>query len=280
MIAHASVRDGFPSWYPHPDVWLLLVVLGGGYWLAHRRWGGTSTPAQRRLFVAGLLVLWLAADWPLHDLSEGYLYSAHMVQHVLISLVVPPLLLLGTPVWLARRLLAPAPVMAVMRTVTRPLVALLLFNGVIVLTHVPAVVSLSLRSEPAHFVLHAMLFTTATLMWWPVLSPLPELPRLQPPAQMLYLFLQSIVPTVPASWLTWADGTVYKAYDALPKLWGLSAVNDQRTAGVIMKVMGGFILWGFIAALFFRWNRQDALTGSDQPEWQDVERRANRLEVG
>jgi hypothetical protein len=61
---------------------------------------------------------------------------------------------------------------------------------------------------------------------------------------------------------------------------GVDPVVDQRIAGLTMKIIGGFILWGFIAALFFRWNKQDSLTGSDEPEWQDVERRANRLEVG
>jgi putative membrane protein len=277
----------FPGWHFHPSVWLVVAALGGGYLWCLRTVGPRVVPAgepvvrrgQVALFMAGVLVVWLAADWPVHDLSEDYLFSAHMVQHTLLSLVAPPLLLLGTPAWLARWLLSPPPVMAVMRQVTRPLVALAVFNGVIVFTHWPLIVEAGLRSEGVHFLLHALLMSTATLMWFPVLSPLPELPRLQPAAQMLYLFLQSIVPTVPASFLTLADGPVYKIYGTLPKLWGLTTVEDQRIAGLIMKVVGGLILWGFIAAIFFRWafREEERDRRSRVLTWDELEGELERM---
>jgi putative membrane protein len=286
----AVVAAAFPHWHPHPDVWLLVIALGVGYWWALRHWApeppadradGAEVTSRRHLvlFATGLITIWVAADWPMHDLSEGYLYSAHMVQHLLLDLAVPPLLILGTPPWLLRRLLAPRPVMAVARRLTRPLPALLLFNAVIVLTHIPSVVDVSLRSEIAHFGLHAALVSTALLMWWPVLSPLPELPRLSPPVQMLYLFVQSLLPTIPAAWLTWASEPVYRAYANLPKLWGLSAVDDQRIAGLVMKIIGGLVLWGFIAAVFFRWAWREERT--DRPPdvltWDEVESELRRL---
>jgi putative membrane protein len=203
-----------------------------------------------------------------------------MVQHLVLSLVAPPLLLLGTPGWLLRTLLRPRWLAVLVRGLARPFPALLLFNAFIAFSHWPLIVEAALRSELIHFGLHGALVSTALLMWMPVLSPMFEIQRLRYPSQMLYLFAQSIVPTVPASFLTFADGPIYPFYGLAAPLIGVDPVVDQRIGGLIMKIVGGFILWGFIAVLFFRWNKQDSLTGSDEPAWQDVERQVNRLEVG
>lgn len=280
--------DASIGWHAHPDVWALAVVLLGGYLLALRRWGPRhvspgdrpATRGQITAFSVGVLTLLVAADWPVHELAEERLLSVHMVQHLLISLVVPPLLLAGTPGWLLRSLLRPRWLFAVVRQLARPLPALLLFNAFIAVSHWPALVELALRFELVHFSLHAVLFGTAVLMWMPVLSPVVEIPRLRYPGQMLYLFAQSIVPTVPASFLTFASSPIYRFYADAAPLIGVDPVTDQRISGLIMKLVGGFILWGFIAVLFFKWHAQDELTGSDEPVWQDVERAANRMQAG
>ncbi len=160
----------------------------------------------------------------------------------------------------------------VARVVTRPMFGLLLFNGVIVFTHWPWLVDLSLRSELTHFSLHTLLFTSAAIMWWPVVDPLPELSRLSPPGKMLYLFLQSIVPTVPASFLTFADSPIYEFYATVPRLWGIDVVTDQRMAGLIMKIGGGLLLWLVITYLFFRWNAAEERQEVDEVSWEDFER--------
>ena len=146
-------------------------------------------------------MLLLGADWPIHDLAERYLYCIHMVQHLLFALVAAPLLVAGTPAWLWRDLLRRRIVRRVWRFLTRPLPAIVLFNGVLLFTHWPAVVTLSVHSELSHFLLHTLLLGSAVVMWWPVVSPLPEMPPLTPPGQMLYLFVQSLAPTIPASFL-------------------------------------------------------------------------------
>jgi putative membrane protein len=279
--------DASIGWHAHPDVWALVAVLGVGYWLAIRRWGPRhvspgDAPASRTqvtCFVIGLTVLWIASDWPVHELAEERLFSVHMVQHLLMSLVAPPLLLAGTPGWLLRSLLRPRWLLATVRVLARPFPALILFNAFIAFSHWPLIVDLAVRSEAAHFALHAALVVTALLMWMPVLSPMFEIPRLRYAPQMLYLFAQSIVPTVPATFLTFADGPIYPFYGLAAPLIGVDAVVDQRVAGLIMKIIGGLILWGFIAALFFRWHRQDALGGTDDSDWQAVEREANELRV-
>jgi putative membrane protein len=269
-----------PSWHPHPDVWLLIAGLAAAYGLAlrdrRRRVGADGQPPasrrQVRLFAAGVVVMWVGADWPMHDLAEGYLYSAHMVQHMLFGFVASPLLIAGTPAWMWRSLLRPGPAMAVWRFVTRPLVALALFNGVILLIHWPAVVELQVTSELAHLGLHALILGSGIVMWWPVLSPLPELPALARPLQVAYLFGQSILPTIPASFLTFGQSPLYPVYAAFPRIWGIDVMTDQLIAGLIMKLAGGAILWTVMAAVFFRWFEQERNEGWDALRWRDVDR--------
>jgi len=256
------------------------LILEGAYLWALARLGPSAVPsdeppASRRQviwFSSGVLVILAASLWPIHDLSERYLLSAHMVQHTLISLVAPPMLLLGMPAWLLRRILAPRPLRAVVRQFTRPFIALVVFNTVIVLTHWPAVMNLMLRHHPLHLVGHVVLFLSATAMWWPVVSPLPEMSTLSYPGRMLYLFLQSIVPTVPASFLTFGSQPLYSFYATAPRIWGVSVLTDQTVAGLIMKLLGGAILWTVLAVVFFKWYFVEQQDGWDELKWRDVER--------
>jgi putative membrane protein len=112
-------------------------------------------------------------------------------------------------------------------------------------------VNLSSENGPFHYMIHLAVFFSALLMWFPVLGPLKEV-HLSEPAKLIYLFLMSIVPTVPAGWLTFAEGVVYDAYDHDHNLWGINPTNDQQIAGAIMKVVGGFYLWTLIAIRFFK----------------------------
>jgi putative membrane protein len=275
------------GWHIHADVWLMVAVLEGGYLTLLKRVGPRRAPAgtspatrgQKAAFSLGVALLWLASDWPIHDVAERSLYSVHMVQHMIISLAVPPLILLGTPAWLARMILQPPAVMRLVRAITRPLPALLLFNTVLVLMHWPVVVSAAVHHHALHFVVHAVLFASAMVMWMPVCSPLLELPRLPLPAQMLYLFGQSLVPTVPASFLTFSSHPLYRVYEALPRPWGMAAVTDQQIAGLTMKIAGGLFLWVIMAAVFFKWYAREQEDGVDALKWQDVERSLARVDL-
>jgi putative membrane protein len=275
-----------PGWHPHPDVWLLLVVIAAGYAWAVRRIGPRKVHAVERAvtrrqvlaFAAGLATIWLAADWPIHDVAEHYLYSVHMMQHLLLSLVAPPLILIGTPDWLLRWVLGRRGI-AVARFLTRPLVALIAFNAVIAATHIPGVVALAGRSELFHFGAHTILVGTAFCMWSPVLNPLIELPKLSYPGRMVYLFLQSLVPTVPASFLTFGRTVLYHSYAEAPRLWGITALTDQRMAGLLMKIAGGFLLWSVIAWYFFKWFLTEEREGIDVLEWSKIEGDLNKVEL-
>ena len=313
----------FPHWHLHLDVWVLVAGAALLYLAAvrgerARRRPGTEpgepvvTRGQIGAFAGGLVTLLVASDWPIHDVAEGYLYSVHMVQHLLFTLVASVLLLLGTPAWMARRLLGlarpgaadapPTRRLRVVRVLGKPLAGLAQFNLVLVLSHWPAVVEATVRYHPLHFVAHAVLLTSAVLMWLPVVSPLREVPRATPPMQMLYLFLQTVVPTVPASFLTFGAHPLYRVYETFPRLWGISALDDQQTAGLIMKIAGGFYLWIIIAVIFFRWYAREErlseaarrappptrpatepLPAPDDEDvllWGDVEQELRRLEGG
>ncbi|MDP8959958.1 MAG: cytochrome c oxidase assembly protein [Actinomycetota bacterium] len=263
-----------PPWHPHPDVWALVLVLGGGYLYAVLHVGPSQdrpspSGAQVASFLLGVAALWVASDWPIHDLAEQASFSAHTLEHMVQALVAPPLLLLGTPSWLARRLLHPPPLPLVARALTRPLAAFAIFNVTMLAIHWPIVVGLMLRSEPFHLAAHALVVLAGLVMWAPVLSPLPELPRLSPPLQMVYLFAQSILPTIPASFITFAQSPPYRSYQALTPLWGLSVLEDQQLAGLLMKIGGGLILWTAITIIFFRWYLEEQ-------RWDRLERELRR----
>ena len=188
------------------------------------------------------------------------------------TLVAAPLLVSGTPPWLFRAAFRRPGIRAVFRFVTRPLVALLTFNAVLLFTHWPEIVDASVRSEGVHFGLHLLIVLSALVMWWPVMSPLPELPALSPPGQMFYLFLQSLLPTIPASFLTFGHSLLYPVYGTFPRIWNISALTDQLLAGLTMKLVGGLILWGYIGVIFFRWHAREEREGWDAVAMARLER--------
>jgi putative membrane protein len=286
LLAAARGTD-FWRWQPHPEVWLLVggVVVLAIY--ALRVVGPKVVPAgtpvisrsQLAWLVLGVVLLWFASDWPMHDIAEEYLFSVHMTQHMLLTFAVPPAFLLATPEWLARLVLGRGRVKRAFFTIAHPLPAAVAFNALQLLTHWPGIVNTSVENALVHYLVHTALVSTAFLLWIPVCGPLPEL-RISYPAQMLYLFVISIVPTVPAAWLTFADGAVYSAYDIPQRLGHISVTTDQQVAGLIMKLVAGGFLWLIITIRFFQWASKfsDTDKAIDQAgpahdlTWADVER--------
>jgi putative membrane protein len=244
----------------HPEVQLLVAFLTGAYVYMVRVIGPKAvrpgeaivTRTQKIAFVGAMVMLWIASDYPLHDISEQYLYSAHMLQHMMLSYFIPPLALIATPTWLMRILIGDGRLYSVVRWFTRPVTAAVIFNAVVMLTHVPGMVNGSVANPVLHYTLHVLLVVTSLLMWMPVLGPFPEL-RMGPGAASIYLFLQSVVPTVPAGWLVFAEGVVYSSYgEQVVRLWGIDATTDQQIAGAIMKIGGAIFLWSVVVYYFFR----------------------------
>lgn len=259
----ASAAFSWAHWHVHPSIALGVLFLAGAYLLSvgplRQRYGWADRPDVRRglFFGLGLLVLLFALQSPLHDLGDVYLFSAHMVQHMLLVLAVAPLLLLGTPDWLLRPLLRPRPIMKLAQVLTRPLVALALFNTTLLLWHMPAAYELALQDRGVHILQHLLFLGTAMVMWWPLLNPLPELHRLSPPGQMLYLFLQSMLPAVLGAFIIFSNDVLYPTYAAAPRVYGISPLTDQQMGGLLMKVPGTLVLWGVLTVIFFKWAGQE-----------------------
>ncbi|HMJ78233.1 MAG TPA: cytochrome c oxidase assembly protein [Iamia sp.] len=244
----------------HPEVWLLVAALAGLYVWAARVVGPKVVPAgqpvlTRRNMVAagfGIVLLWAASDWPMHDFGEEYLYAVHMVQHTLLTLVVPPLALLATPRWLADLILGQGKVRRVIRAASMPVVAGVAYNAMVMAVHWPALVNASVENGALHYVVHVVLVFTALMMWMPVCGPIEEW-RMGIPAKMIYLFVMSVIPTVPGGWLTFAENAVYTSYDTPTRAFGISVQDDQQAAGVFMKLFAGSWLWFLITCQFFVW---------------------------
>jgi len=285
LLLHTGV--GGPRWLDwsvHVDMVVLCIVLGWAYYYAIKELrprisdAGRVKRSQVLLFVAGLATLYAAGGSPLHDLGEHYWLSAHMLQHFILTMAAPPLLIAGTPAWLWHWLLVRRGVYPVARVLTRPLVAFSIFNALLLLTHLPPTVDLALHVGAFHFFVHAVLILSAMLMWWPILSPLPELPRASPPFQMGYLFVQSLLPSVMASFVTFADRPVYPFYREAPRLLGVSAMADQQIAGGLMKLLGSITLWVFMTVIFFRWYSREGAE-SKGLRWEEVEAELQELGI-
>lgn len=253
-----------PGFTVHAGVALGLALVASAYLLGVgplRRWlgwAGAMPRARMLAFFGGLALLFVALNGPLHDLAERALFSAHMVQHLLLALVVPPLLLVGAPGWLLRPILVLPGVARTGRALTRPLAAFSIYTVVLAAWHLPLLYDWAMRNHDIHILQHLIFIAMGLLFWWPVLSPLPEWPRLSPPAQMLYLFLAGIPMSLVAALITLSDDLLYPFYAGAPRVWGLTPLADQRAGGVIMWVPGTLVFVVAITCVFFGWAHAEA----------------------
>jgi putative membrane protein len=187
----------------------------------------------------------------MHDIAEEYLYSVHMFQHMSLTYFMPPLLILAIPEWFIRTLVGEGRAYRALRFMCHPVRAALLFNVGLMVSHIPGVVNASVSNGPLHYTVHILLVLSSMLMWMPVCGPIREF-HLTSMSKMIYLFLNSVVATVPAGWLTFAEGVVYKHYNIPVRVWGISIGDDQQIAGAMMKLGGSAFLWTIIGVMFIK----------------------------
>ncbi|TAK35187.1 MAG: cytochrome c oxidase assembly protein [Chloroflexota bacterium] len=261
-LPHGAGHEDPGQWSWEPSIVVGTAVLVGAYLYGvgplRRRygWADRVDPWQVALFLLGNLILLLTLVSPLDVLSDDYLFSAHMVQHVLLVAIVPPLWLLGTPDWLLRPLLKPPFVLRLGRFLTHPYVAFIIFNLTFWLWHWPVLYDLALTSEPVHALQHLTFLITAVISWWPVLSPLPELPRLSPPMQVAYLFAICQPNVTLGALFVFSRGPLYQGYLDAPPLFGISPVMDQQIGGLIMWIPGNLIYLVALSIILLRWLHQ------------------------
>jgi putative membrane protein len=264
LLLHPTARLAVSEFTVHPSTVVGLAALGALYhWRARQHPSDDSaspTAAQRATFYGALALIFFSLNGWLHDLSDGYLFSAHMVQHLVLTLVAPPMLIMGTPGWMLRPALQWRGVGPVARWLTAPAHCFVVFNVVLAAWHLPPMYEYAMAHHPVHIVQHLCFMTAAVLMWWPVLSPLPELPRLSYPGQMLYLFLLSIPMSLVAICIGYSGHVLYPWYASAPRIWGITPMEDQIIGSLIMWIPGGLFFFAIISVVFFRWQQVD---GSD-----------------
>lgn len=204
-------------------------------------------------FFSGQFLLWVAIGSPLEVLDDASL-SAHMVQHLLLMAVVPPLLLLGAPSlpllrglpqWMVHSAVGPilrwAPAQRLGHFLTQPVVCWLSASVALIAWHVPAAFELALHSNAWHDVEHACFFTTSLLFWWPVVQPFPSRARWPQWSIPLYLFFGMLPSGALGAFLTFCDRVLYPSYESSPRIFSASPLEDQIFAGVLMWVFGTFV---------------------------------------
>jgi putative membrane protein len=204
-------------------------------------------------FLAGVLLLLLDLVSPIDTLADQYLFSAHVLQHFLLALVIPALFLLGTPRWFAEAALRQRMLRKVERAVGQPPVSWLLGVGVMLAWHIPALLNAALANDGLHIFQHLSLLVTGTMFWWPILAPV-ESERLPALGAVAYLFSACVCCSLLGAFLTFASAGLYPAYlDPPTHLWGLDPKSDQQLGGMLMWVPGCFVYLAGILSTVVRW---------------------------
>jgi putative membrane protein len=242
------------AWDPDLSVLIGCGILLAAYWLTHRDDLGRAT-----WFVAGVGAMLLALISPLDVIGDEYLFSAHMIQHLLLILMVPPLLLNGITRRFARRLLEHHSLRMIENFLGKAVVAWTIGIGTLAVWHLPALFDAALENEYLHIAEHLCFLVGATIFWWPIFGPLPDC-RLSPLATQLYLLGGAMANSLIGIWLTFAPVAVYKPYlhpdDSLRLMqllrsgWGITPAVDQQVAGLLMWIGGGFVFVSVMAGAF------------------------------
>lgn len=246
-------------WTTYPSIVIGCLAFALGYELLagplRRRWSLSDTGptrSDRVLFHGGLFVVFASLQGPLHELSDIYLFSGHMVQHLAITLVFPPMLIAGMPGWMWRPLLRVPAIRAVGRGLTHPIVAFLLSTAVLYLWHVPTMYEWALLDHDVHIAEHLSFMAVYVVMWWPAFSRSEGLPPLTPGRRLIYLFLLTIPMKGLGAIITVSDYVLYPFYATQPRVFGLDPLTDQRLGGLIMWIPGGLVFWVTMGVVFFK----------------------------
>ena len=205
-------------------------------------------------YFTGVAILILAVATPMDEIGETYLFSVHMLQHVILIFIMPPFLILGCPHWLADFLLRTEGLGKVLSFLVKPLVACFLFNFMLAFWHIPAFYELALRDSFAHLAEHICFVGTAILMYWPLLDPGRRHTDTHNGIKLLYILGVSIGQLPLFAFLTFSTVVFYPTYAAAPRYFhNLSAIDDQILGGAIMKIAAITYMFVGLCVYFYRW---------------------------
>ena len=237
--------------------WLHAILAGP---LRERLAPGEPYPRAKAFrFHASLVIFYLAVGSPLDQVGEGFLFSAHMTQHLILIYPAAVLFLTGLPAWMIDPVLRLPSLRRLVHFLTRPLICGLIFSLTYSLWHMPALYDWALHDKVVHVGEHIMLFGCALFYWWPLLSPSRVFPPANYGTQMLYNFFVEVAMTPAFVYLVFSDDVLYPTYEYAPRLYpNFSAADDQLLAGTLMKIVGMIVALIAFGWSFYHWSREEA----------------------
>ncbi|RLL45212.1 cytochrome c oxidase assembly factor CtaG [Oceanobacillus piezotolerans] len=271
-----------------PFFFVFLLGIGIAYHLItgpyRKRFGGQEKPNrnQKVSFYLGLLLIYIAKGSPV-DLLSHIMLTAHMTQMALYLIITPILIIKGLPVWIWRNIIEAPFVGSFLRFATKPIISLLLFNGLFSIYHIPVIFNFSKSAPVAHTTIHVILLIAAFVMWLPLLAPIKEFDHLKPILKVGYIFVNSVLITPACVLIIFSSVPLYAAYtqdgawltalslcvpgDVLnsistqlngPETFSpLSVMIDQQLGGIIMKVIQEIAYGSILASILFNWFKED-----------------------
>ena len=269
-----NVAPGWGSWSFDPVLWIVLAAASAWYVSMLRRvertTGKAVGPSHWLPYFSGIAVLLIALDSPLETIGDSWLLWAHMVQHVLIADIAPPLLILGVrapvlplgmPKAALRRLAHRGWLGRFWGVATNPWVAIPAWAAATWLWAIPAVFDFTAQHAALHVVEHLTLFYTGIALWWMIITPLPSGRRESGWVRLAYLGFSRLASAAVCLPLTWLGTSLYSLYATGPHAYGMTAVTDQRLAGATMCLLE-FLIFGIGVAVVFI----DALTRDERAQ--------------
>jgi len=245
-------------WEPIPSLAIGLTALTGGYLWAKK----FKFDFKTYVFLSGITLLWLGLMSPLDELGDRYLFSAHMLQHMILEFIGPALLVAALPEEMVRRWMRIPAFRLADRTLGNPVFAITVATLVMLVWHVPPIYDITLVNEPVHIIEHITYLISGTMLWWPVFKPIPE-GRLKPMPATIYLTAAAFLASILGMIYTISDVPFYGAYaypvdehHLLPLIrdqWGITHLEDQKLGGAIMWVICTLNFFWALMAVMVEW---------------------------
>ncbi|WP_044639802.1 cytochrome c oxidase assembly protein [Risungbinella massiliensis] len=237
--------------------------------------GAEVVPVRQKVFFLFAMIIYYTALGSPINLLGHELFSMHMLQMSILFIVLPPFLLLGIPAWMIRPLFRFKALRAVGSFLTKPLVILFVFNGLISLYHIPVAFDAIMESHLYHNVSHFVLLLGALFMWWPVICPVPELDRVKPLHKLGFIFANGILLTPVCALVMFADRPLFELYQEMSTVAPIMPpIDDQQLGGVIMKIVQEIVYISAIGIVLVRWMREQRQQDEQETqEWKETQQK-------
>jgi putative membrane protein len=269
-----TVDTGFFGMWS-PDIFLIAVLIAAFYlalvgpWRSRFAGAEPVSTGRKASFLLGVGFFYIAQGSPLNYYGHHFLFSAHMVQQSFLYLVVPPLLLIGTPEWLLRSVFRSQRSRKWLAVFTNPIMGALAFNLLFSFYHLPFIFDEVAVNSTAMSAYHLVLMLAAFIMWWPIVSPLSDQAPLSDLRKIAYIFANSVLITPACALIIFSDSLLYETYSNVAQLIpGHTAFDDQRLGGILMKLIQEGVYGSVLAYIFYNWYTKER--EKDKLEFADI----------